>query len=146
MRQSQKLMLTWLIEEPQLFQIIKPYIGPEDFTEELYRQAAEMVFAQYEEGELNPAKIISMFTDKDQQQEIAGLFHASLREVTTQAEKEKALRETMIRVKKNSMEYRSRHLDPADMEGLQKLVADKKSMQQLSRLDLCIFPPNKDKI
>jgi len=100
MKQSQKLMLTWLIEEPGLFEIIKPYIGPEDFTEELYREAASMVFAQYEEGSLNPAKIISMFADEEQQREIAGLFNARLKEVTTQSDKEKALKETIIRVKK----------------------------------------------
>lgn len=146
MKQSQKLMLTWLIEEPGLFEIIKPYIGPEDFTEELYREAAGMVFAQYEEGSLNPAKIISMFTDEEQQREIAGLFNARLKEVTTQSDKEKALKETIIRVKKNSMDYRSRHLDPADMAGLQKLVADKKNVEQLQNLEICIFPPNKDKI
>lgn len=146
MKQSQKLMLTWLIEEPGLFEIIKPYIGPEDFTEELYRQAAEMVFAQYEEGSLNPAKIISMFTDEEQQREIAGLFNARLKEVTTQSDKEKALKETIIRVKENSINYRSKHLNPADMAGLQKLVADKKNMEKLQKLEICIFPPNKDKI
>ena len=40
MRQSQKLMLTWLIEEPELFSKISPFLGPEDFTEDLYRQTA----------------------------------------------------------------------------------------------------------
>ncbi len=146
MKKSQKLMLTWLIEEPGLFEIIKPYIGPEDFTEELYQEAARQVFAQYEEGQLNPAKIISMFTDEEQQREIASLFNAKLKEVTTQSDKEKALRETIIRLKQSSIDYRSRHLEPSDMAGLQKLVADKKNMQQLDKLDLCIFPPNKDKI
>ena len=146
MKQSQKLMLTWLIEEPRLFEIIKPYIGPEDFTEELYREAAKLVFMQYEEGSLNPAKIISMFTEVEQQKEIAGLFNARLKEVTTQSDKEKALKETIIRVKKNSMDYRSKHLAPTDMAGLQKLVADKKNMEKLQKLEICIFPPNKDKI
>lgn len=146
MKQSQKLMLTWLIEEPQLFEVIEPYIGPEDFTEELYAQAAKLVFGQYQEGQLNPAKIISMFTEEEQQREIASLFNARLKEITTQTEKEKALKETIIRVKQNSIDYRSKHLKPSDMEGLQKLVADKKNMQQLQRLEICIFPSNKDKI
>lgn len=146
MKQSQKLMLTWLIEEPRLFEVIKPYIGPEDFTEELYAQAARMVFEQYQKGQLNPAKIISMFTEEGQQREIASLFNARLKEITTPTEKEKALKETIIRVKQNSIDYRSKHLKPSDMAGLQKLVADKKNMQQLQRLDICIFPSNKDKI
>ena len=87
-----------------------------------------------------------MFTDEEQQREIASLFNAKLKEVTTQSDKEKALRETIIRLKQSSIDYRSRHLEPSDMAGLQKLVADKKNMQQLDKLDLCIFPPNKDKI
>ena len=124
-------MLTWLIEKPELFEVVAPYIGPEDFTEELYQKAAKEVFAQCQKGELNPAGIISMFTDEEQQREIAGLFHAQLLNVETQAEKEKALKETVIRVKENSINYRSHHLDPSDLEGLQKLVADKKRMQEL---------------
>lgn len=131
MKQSQKLMLTWLIEEPELFPQISPYLGAEDFTEDLYRQAAEMVFSQYREGKLNPAGIISRFAEEEQQREIASLFNARLKEVTTPAEKEKALRETVIRLKENSIQYRSRHLQPTDMEGLQRLIADKKAMEAL---------------
>ncbi|MFG6383775.1 MAG: DNA primase [Lachnospiraceae bacterium] len=138
MKQSQKLMLTWLIEEPALFEKISPYLGPEDFTEKLYQQAAKVLFAQYQEGELNPAKIIHMFLEEEQQREIAELFNARLKEVTTQAEKEKALKETVIRLKENSISYRSKHLDVTDMIGLQKLVADKKSMQQLYQLQFTL--------
>ncbi len=138
MKQSQKLMLTWLIEEPALFEKISPYLGPEDFTEKLYQQAAKVLFAQYQEGELNPTKIIHMFLEEEQQREIAELFNARLKEVTTQAEKEKALKETVIRLKENSISYRSKHLDATDMIGLQKLVADKKSMQQLYQLQFTL--------
>lgn len=131
MKQSQKIMLTWLIEEPQLFAQISPYLGPEDFTEELYRRAAELVFSQYQEGRLNPAGIVSMFTEEEQQREIAALFNARLKEVVTPAEREKALWETVIRLKENSINYRSKHLQPSDMEGLQALIADKKGLQKL---------------
>lgn len=138
MKQSQKLMLTWLIEEPELFEIVKPYLGPEDFTEELYRQAAQLLFTQYQEGKLNPAGIVSMFTEEEQQRKIAELFHTSLKELATPAEKEKALRETIIRLKENSINYRSKHLEPTDMAGLQKLVADKKSVQKLYSMEFGI--------
>ncbi len=133
MRQSQKLMLTWLIEEPELFSKISPFLGPEDFTEDLYRQAAEIVFSQYQEGELNPAGIVSMFTEEDKQREIAALFNARLEEIVTPAEKEKALWETILRLKENSINYRSKHLEPTDMEGLQKLIADKKNMEDMRK-------------
>lgn len=131
MKQSQKLMLTWLIEEPELFEQVSPYLGPEDFTEELYQTAAKLVFSQYREGKISPAGIISMFAEEEQQREIAGLFHARLKEVTTPAEKEKALWETVVRLKENSINARSKQLEPTDMEGLQKLIADKKELERL---------------
>ncbi len=134
MKQSQRLMLTWLIEEPGLFAQVSPYLGPEDFTEELYQKAARMVFSQYREDRPNPAGIISMFPEEGQQREIASLFNARLKEELAPAEKEKALWETVIRLKENSISVRSRHLQPTDMEGLQEIIAQKKDLQKLRRL------------
>ena len=78
MKQSQKLLLTWLIEDPRLFGAIKGLITAEDFTEELYHRVATELFAQYEaDGSVNPAQIISRFPEADEQKEIAGLRHLS---------------------------------------------------------------------
>ena len=69
-----------------------------------------------------------MFADEEQQREIAGLFHARIRAVETGKDREKALNETVRRVKKNSIEYRTKHLEPADTAGLQRLIEDRKSL------------------
>ena len=53
---SQKVLLTWMIDDGKLFGAISKYISPSDFTEELYRTVAEFLYSQYEQGELNPAK------------------------------------------------------------------------------------------
>ena len=50
MKQSQKLLLTWLIEDTRLFDSIKGWITEEDFTEPLYRKAAQELFTQYGES------------------------------------------------------------------------------------------------
>ena len=84
MKQSQKLLLTWLIEDTRLFDSIKGWITEEDFTEPLYRKAAQELFTQYgESGQVNPAKIISRFQEEEEQKEIAGLFNAKIHEVET---------------------------------------------------------------
>lgn len=44
MKQSQKLLLTWLIEDNSLFDRIKGRISADDFTEELYHKVAKEVF------------------------------------------------------------------------------------------------------
>ena len=131
MKKSQKLLLTWLIEDESLFDKVGMYIGPEDFTEEVYRRTAEILFEQHAAGKLNPAGIVSMFTDEEQQREIASLFHARIRAVESGKDREKALNETVRRVKQHSIEYRTKHLDPTDTAGLQRLIEDRKSIAKL---------------
>ncbi len=138
MRQSQKLLLTWMIEDERISGIIREYISPEDFTEEVFRKTVQILYEQRQEGEMNPAQIVSMFADEGEQREIAELFHARIGEIETRAEKEKAVKETILRVKQGSIKYRSKHLDPTDMQGLQRLVADKRSLEKLEKLHISI--------
>lgn len=133
MKQSQKLLLTWLIENTELFLEVEKYIGPEDFTEDIYRKTAEILFEQYHrEGKVNPAQIVSLFGEEEQR-EIAALFNARIEDVETKADREKALKETILRIKQNSIAYRSKNLEPTDMAGLQKLIADKKQLESLKK-------------
>ena len=47
---SQKILLTWLIESEDIFRQIEKYITPEDFSEGLFRQVAELLYEQYEKA------------------------------------------------------------------------------------------------
>lgn len=73
-RKAQRMLLTWLIEEPGLYKPVSKYVKPDDFTEELYYKVALMLFDQFERGELNPAKIISSFTDEESHKEGSKTF------------------------------------------------------------------------
>jgi DNA primase len=132
-RVSQKLLLTWLTEDERLFDRIRPYIGVEDFTDPVLNKIAGELFAQHEEGHLNPAGIISMFEEEEDQKEAASVFHARVVSVETQAEKEKALKDTVLRIKQNSIEHRLRSREPKDLAGLQKLAEEKRLLEELKR-------------
>ena len=138
MKQSQKLLLTWLIEYDNLYDKIKDIITPEDFTEDIFRKVAELLYEQKESGTVNPAQIISLFAEEEEQREVAELFHARIHEVDSVAERDKALKETILRVKDNSITYRSAHLEPTDMQGLQQLVADKRTLQNMEKMHISI--------
>ena len=138
MKQSQRLLLTWLIEDTRLFELIEEYLGAEDFTEDIYQKTAQILFEQYHrDGKVNPAQIINLFGEEDQS-EIASLFHARIAKVETKADREKALKETILRVKQNSIREHSKHLDPTDMAGLQKIIADKKKLEKLEKTNISI--------
>ena len=138
MKQSQKLLLTWLIEYDNLYDKIKDIITPEDFTEDIFRKVAELLYEQKKSATVNPAQIISLFAEEEEQREVAELFHARIHEVDSAAERDKALKETILRVKDNSISYRSAHLEPTDMQGLQQLVADKRTLQNMEKMHISI--------
>lgn len=137
-RKSQKILLTWMASDENVFAQIQKYIHPEDFPEGIYRTVAELLYAQHEQGKLNPAQIMNHFTDEEEHREVAALFNTRIREIKTAHEQEKALKETIIRVKKNSIEEHSAKLDPTDIQGLQKLMEAKRALQDLEKLHISI--------
>lgn len=136
-KKPQKLLLTWLVEEPSLYRKIKKYISPEDFTEDLYRNVAERLFEDLEMEKINPAGIISLFTDEEQQREVAGLFNTKLMELSTQAEKERAFHDILIAVKRNSLEA-LRERAGADVSALGRMIGSKKQLEELSKTHISL--------
>ena len=135
---SQKILLTWMLEGEDIFRQIRQYISPSDFTEDLLRAVAEQLFAQYDSGDVNPARIMNQFTDEEEHRQVAALFNTKIRELSTAKEQEKALRETIIRVKEYSLEEKARHLAPTDIAGLQKLMEEKRALQAPDKLHISI--------
>ncbi len=129
-KQSQRLLLTWLIENPKLFEKIEGVITPEDFREDLYHQVAQMVFEEHQAGDVNPARILNRFiNDEAQYKEAAALFNASLKESLNNEEQKKAFLETVIKVKKNSLDEASRAA--ADISQLQKIIQAQSALKNL---------------
>lgn len=129
-RQSERLLLTWLIEEPRLFEKIRGIIGPEDFVKPLYRRAAEMVFEGHEKGEVNPAAILNHFIDDEgNYREVAALFNASLNDSLSNEEQKKAFADTVLKVKKSSLDYQSR--SASDLNELQRIIKEQAELANL---------------
>ena len=78
------------------------------------------------------------FTDEEEHREVASLFHTRIQQLDTKAEQEKALKETIIRVKNNSVDAATKNLDPTDIMGLQRLMEAKRSLQDLQKLHISI--------
>lgn len=137
-QRSQKILLTWLAADENIFRQICKIIRPEDFDEGLYRTVAELLYRQYEEGGPNPAAIMSHFTDEEEHREVARLFHTRIKEIFTKREQEKALRETARRVKLHSIDKALEKLSPTDTEGLQKLMEDRRRLQNPAELHISV--------
>lgn len=131
-RKSQRLLLTWLVDEPGLYQKVKKYITPEDFTEQLYRDVADRLFAGLEKPDFQAASIISTFEEEEEQKLAAEIFHTSLPQLETRQEKEKAFHDILLAVKRNSYASYTERLG-MDVSALTKAVEGKKALETLAK-------------
>lgn len=127
---AQKFFLTWLIEEPSIYDKTKDYINEDDFVEPLYHHVAALVFEELRAtGQVMPARILNQFEDVEEQKTAASLFNTRLKTDDDPAVREKALNETVKRIKKNSLELKSRSV--REISDLQKIIKEKAQLQKL---------------
>ena len=131
---SYRLLLSWLIEEPQLFRQISQWIKPEDFEEGLYRTVAKELYEQMEKEELEPARIIGHFTEVEEQNKVASMFQTSFGSEIQAEEKKKAITDLILKIKEHSLERQAGEV--TDLNELQKLVQQKKMLQGAVKLHI----------
>lgn len=136
-KRSQRLLLTWITEEPEIYPKIKAYITAADFTQPLYRQVADRLFADLEQGSYNPAAIISTFEEEQEQRAVAELFNTRLEEITTDKEREKALHDILCAVKQNSFDYYSGRMG-SDMDAINQVISGKKALEELRKTHISL--------
>lgn len=131
-RKNQRLLITWLTEEPYLYKKVKDFLSPADFTDELYGKVAQKLFEGLRREDFSPAAIISLFQDENEQREVAELFDTKLEMLATIQEKEKAFHDVLLKVKENSLEYYSRRLG-SDVTAINQVIAGKIALENLKR-------------
>ena len=119
-RQAEKILLTWMIEDGDIYDKVSEYIQPDDFIDPLFKDVASKVYEQYETGSVNPAGIVCSYCDGDMHSEIAAMFSAELSESLSKSEREKTLNDTVLRVKKSSLDYKLEHA--ADAKTMQDII------------------------
>ncbi|MFI3237018.1 MAG: DNA primase [Lachnospiraceae bacterium] len=131
----QRVLLTWVADEPAIYNKIKKYIAATDFTDDLYHQVADMLFDDIEQEKYNPAAIISKFEEEETQRKVASLFHTTLEGIESASEREKALKDVVLAVKKNSYEYYTSKMG-TDITALQQVIAGKKVLEELANVNI----------
>lgn len=145
---NEGLLLTWISDDPDVYLQIRDYIGPEDFSEGLAREAAQDYFKMLEEhyGDplkveaegtkapgFTPAIVIGSFEDEDEQKDVADIFNTRIKGLTTQPEREKAFKDVVLSVKRASME----NIKASNATGaLGKIAKIKKQMEEIQRMHI----------
>lgn len=127
----ERLLLTWLVNDTGLFDVLSGIISEEDFVAEDYRTVADILFSQYREtGRVKPAAIVDMFPDMDKQRLVASILQTELAFDMTLEEREKAVNDVVKRTKLAKIDYdMSMCMD--DMAKLQELIKAKAKIAKL---------------
>ncbi|MBO7357069.1 MAG: DNA primase [Lachnospiraceae bacterium] len=136
-KKIQSFLLTWLCEEPKIYDLIKPYITIDDFTDDVYKKVAERLFLDLEKGQVNPGAIVDLFDEEEEKATVAGIFNTELVEITESNEKEKALHDLVLNVKRNSFDALNEKPDK-DASDAMKIFTGKKALEQLKNIQFHI--------
>ncbi len=135
-RKNQRLLLTWLTDEPAIFPKVIKWITPEDFADDFYRSVAKEVFEGMEKGSFAPVTVMDHFSDEEEKRQIAEIFNTNLIEIETRDQRQKAFRDIIYGVKHSGYERRKKELQPDDPQYLAKTIQGKKELEKLSHADI----------
>ena len=140
---NEKLLMTWLADEPEIFPQISPYLRPEHFHEGVFRQAAEGYWKiLQEQGGGNPASVIGMFESQQEQELAASMFNTRLKGISDAREREKALKDIVISIRKAAAEKERRQIEDQTQEPsaqmLTKMLQTKKELQALQKIQFTL--------
>lgn len=107
--ETEKALLTLLVNHQDLIGRLSGIVGPEDFTDPEIQPVAEAFFREYKEkGSVTPAALVNLFSDPEQQEKVSSMFMKEAGFEMGHDELERALNDTVIRVKTDNIEKKQR--------------------------------------
>ncbi len=126
----QKLLLTWMVNVPKLFQTLDGIVGPKDFYEPLCNKVAQLLFDQYEKtGHVEPAAVINQFVEVEEQKKAAGIVQTNLNIQPDDEDSIRAVEDIVKKVKQGSIDYEMSNSQ--DMIRWQELIKEKANIEKL---------------
>jgi len=139
-KRAQRLLITWISEEPAIYSQLSDFISEKDFTLPLYKQVAAMLFEGLNDSSFEVASLISKFEAEEEQKEVASLFNTKMTgldghplEMDSVIDREHALKDIVLKVKENSYEYYSKNL-ASDVNALNEVIQGKKQLEKLKKV------------
>ena len=130
--QAQQVVLTYLCEFPDDFEIVSGYLGPEDFEEGTCREAAQLLYAQLEKGDPDPAAIPDHFADPDQRNQAAALFQSPVFRDMNGTQTQKTVTENIVKIRERSLDRQAKE-NGQDPAFILQMTADRKALMKLKQ-------------
>lgn len=124
-----KLLLTWLVNRPELFARLDGVVSEADFEPGIYRTVADKLYSQYrEKHKVEPAVVVNTFQDVEEQRLVAGMLQTDLAIDMTEEEIGNAITEVVKKIKLASIKKQLESEN--DMMKVQQLIKDRKKIEK----------------
>ena len=131
---AQGLLLTWIVEEVELFDKISEYVSPIHFSEGFYRDVATRIFEKINKGDFNFSNICDDYTDDIEKQKLLSkILNTNLGTNLSDDEKKKAITESILKIRQASLDEKSK--DAKGIEEFQEIIKEQAILRKL-RVDL----------
>lgn len=131
---SERVLLSLLTENPGWLDGVMNFIEPDDFSEGVFRTAAAEIFSEIKEsGAVNAAKVVSLFSDTEEQKEAGNIFYLLESTIPKGTDGEKLLRQTLKKVKEGSIERLSNSESNANVNTFQKILKEKNKLAEIDK-------------
>lgn len=131
LRGDQRLLLNFITSHPERSHSLRKLLSVECYTDGVYHQIAEMVYADLDAGRApEPAAVMNRFLDEEEERnQVAAVFNTSLSSDYTEEEQEKILAEAARRVKRSYLDQMVRkETDPVK---LQQIIMERAKLESL---------------
>ena len=131
---AQGLLLTWIVEEVELFDKISEYVSPIHFGEGFYRDVATRIFEKINQGDFNFSNICDDYTDDIEKQKLLSkILNTNLGTNLSDDEKKKAITESILKIRQASLDEKSKNAK--GIEEFQEIIKEQAILRKL-RVDL----------
>ncbi|MCM1497487.1 MAG: DNA primase [Clostridium sp.] len=128
---AERLLITWLINENTLFDILQDIISAEDFYEPVYHDIADKLFAQYgSEGKVTPAAIMDRYQSREEQKKVSAIMQQKFDIEIAKEDKSKVVTDLVRSIKERSLRHQLEQ-NKSDLVMMGRLMAELKGVNKI---------------
>ncbi len=128
-KQAQRMLLTWICDEPSIYSKISKYVGIENFTEPIYGKVAQLIFKQIEDKNFHPESILNSFEGEEHSIVARVLNTNILREDAAFKDRERAINDAVKIILENS--YKIQNEKATSLTELQNIIKKQAELKNL---------------
>lgn len=129
---AERLLITWMINDNSLFDVLKEHISPEDFFEPVYNNIVSELFTQYEKnGEIMPATIMNKYQSKEEHEKVSAIMQQDFDMQIEDEEKSKVITDLVRGIRMRSIQHQMEDAK-GDLARTGQLMMEKAKIGKLS--------------